>query len=68
MTTDPEDIAGMDMPCECNCGEWFDLNDGNTCDECHKIFCTECVEEPFGLCPQCFGWYDKRLQRELEEG
>lgn len=55
MITDPEDIAGMEMPCECDCGEWFDLNDGNTCGECHKVFCTECVDEPFGLCPQCFG-------------
>jgi hypothetical protein len=50
---DPEDIAAMDMPCMCDCGEWFDLNEGNTCDGCNKVFCTECVDEPFGLCPQC---------------
>lgn len=66
MTTDPEDIARMDMPCQCDCGEWFDLNKGNACVECNKVFCTECVEEPFGFCPQCLGWLDKRLQRELE--
>ena len=56
----------MDMPCVCDCGEVFDLKDGNQCDECGKIFCTECVEKPFELCPNCFGFYDKRLQRELE--
>ena len=41
------------MPCECSCGTWFDLNDGNSCGECNTIFCTECVEEPFDTCERC---------------
>jgi len=60
MTKEPEDIVGMDMPCMCVCGEWFDLNSGNTCDACNKIFCIECVEKPFGLCQQCVRWADQQ--------
>jgi hypothetical protein len=66
MTTGTENIAEMEMPCKCDCGEFFDLNDGNTCGECERVFCTECVDEPFGLCYQCAGREDKRLERELE--
>jgi hypothetical protein len=59
MATDPEDIAAMDMPCMCDCGEFFDLNDGNPCAGCNKIFCEECVEKPFGYCPSCSTDYIK---------
>ncbi len=48
-----EEIYTMDMPCECSCGKWFDLNDGNSCDSCNQVFCTDCVKEPFELCTIC---------------
>jgi len=32
----------MDMPCRCNCGNWFDLNDGHTVGD--KIVCRECKD------------------------
>lgn len=44
---DPEDIGAtqyMDAPCKCDCGRWFDLDDGYNstegvvvCNECHKL-------------------------------
>ena len=54
-TRDIADIAGMDMPCECDCGNWFDLNEGHSCGErsCHKVLCIECLPEPFDFCPNC---------------
>ena len=48
-----EEIYMMDMPCECPCGKWFDLNKGNPCDSCKQVFCTKCVEEPFENCDNC---------------
>lgn len=50
---DAEDIARMEMPCQCSCRQFFDLNDGHTCDGCYQIFCDGCIEEPFDLCPDC---------------
>jgi hypothetical protein len=41
------------QPCVCSCGEMFDLEEGNTCGTCFKIFCEDCVEEPFDLCKSC---------------
>lgn len=53
--TDAEDIAKMDMPCECDCGNWFDLQEGNPCDSCDTVSCTECIESPWDTCPRCKG-------------
>lgn len=42
-TTDPNSgfFNEDDMPCRCDCGNWFDLNDGySTCDS--KVVCEEC--------------------------
>lgn len=51
-----EEIPGMDMPCQCGCGNWFDLNDGNPCGgSCKTVFCTDCVKEPFDNCENCSG-------------
>ncbi len=41
----------MDMPCVCvNCGNLFDLNDGNPSSDRNdnKIYCSDCVKEPWG--------------------
>lgn len=53
--TEPEDIAAMEMPCQCNCGEFFNLNDGNPCGSpgCGAIMCHECIPEPWADCPAC---------------
>lgn len=54
-----EDIAGMEMPCECEtCGKWFDLNDGWSCYECNTIFCCECMD---------YG-HEKKCLRHRQEG
>lgn len=46
MEKEPTDIEEMEMPCMCDCGNWFDLNDGYTskvkknivvCPDCHHI-------------------------------
>lgn len=33
----------MEAPCRCDCGKWFDLDDGHTT-ESNKIVCGECGE------------------------
>lgn len=40
---EPNDF--MEMPCRCDCGKWFDLNDGHG-SERHpsKVICNECSE------------------------
>jgi len=48
-----ENVAFMDMPCLCDCGTWFDLNDGNPCDSCDVIQCEKCIEQPWDICPLC---------------
>lgn len=35
----------MDMPCMCDCGKWFDLNDGHNSGKSNKVICAECKEE-----------------------
>ena len=30
------------MPCMCECGEWFDLNDGYRDRDTNKVVCREC--------------------------
>ena len=53
--SESEYALSMDMPCLCGCGNWFDLNDGNSCggQGCSKVLCDECLPEPFELCPDC---------------
>lgn len=55
MCIELEDIAGMEMPCKCECGKWFDLNDGNGCGGlgCNVVMCCECIPRPWELCPRC---------------
>ena len=48
-----EDTIHMEMPCQCDCGNWFDLNDGNPCNKCDIISCEECIEQPWNTCPRC---------------
>lgn len=36
----------MEMPTPCEiCGETFDLDDGNPCHKCHKVFCPDCATD-----------------------
>jgi len=53
MTLEFEQFNEDSQPCMCGCGCWFELNDGNPCGGCKIIFCTECLEQPFDLCPNC---------------
>ena len=48
-----EDFDEDSQPCLCPCGEWFDLDEGNPCGSCKKVFCEECVDEPFEDCNYC---------------
>jgi hypothetical protein len=32
----------MEMPCLCDCGNWFDLNDGYASLKSDKVVCREC--------------------------
>jgi hypothetical protein len=34
----------MEAPCKCDCGKWFDLEDGYRSDAQGKIVCRECKE------------------------
>ena len=40
---EPNDF--MEMPCRCDCGKWFDLNDGYPSDKSNFIICKECHEK-----------------------
>ena len=35
----------MDMPCRCDCGNWFDLHDGYPERKSNKVVCKECNEK-----------------------
>lgn len=35
----------MEAPCRCDCGNWFDLDDGYRSKAKGKIVCRECHEE-----------------------
>jgi hypothetical protein len=40
---EPNDF--MEMPCRCDCGKWFDLNDGYSSEkQKNKVICGECGE------------------------
>jgi hypothetical protein len=54
--------ATMQEPSVCECGQIFDLDEGNPCSgDCHhpsasfKVYCNDCVDEPWSECPQCRG-------------
>lgn len=32
----------MDMPCLCDCGQWFDLEDGSSKRNSDKVICPNC--------------------------
>ena len=34
----------MEAPCRCDCGNWFDLEDGHRSSNSNKIVCRECAE------------------------
>ena len=50
-----------DMPCPCECGEWFDLNNGNPCHQCNKVFCTDCAD-----CHEDHGWICESCKENIE--
>ena len=42
-TADPNE---MEMPCQCRCGEWFELTEGNTTNRDNKtLICDKCFDE-----------------------
>lgn len=47
-----EDFGPDDMPCDCSCGNMFDLNDGNPCSQCKNLYCDDCCEA-WELCEGC---------------
>ena len=47
------DDGEMEEPCQCECGELFDLKDGYDCDICHEIICPECYVKHNGVCETC---------------
>ena len=53
MNDNIEEIMTYEMPCQCACGNWFDLNEGNPCSSCNLVYCTDCLEEPFDICDSC---------------
>lgn len=42
----PIETRSMEMPCLCDCGEWFDLNDGHQDKRygSNKVICHDCNE------------------------
>lgn len=32
----------MEAPCKCDCGKWFDLEDGYRSQYSNKVICAEC--------------------------
>lgn len=41
-----KDTDEMEMPCMCRCGEWFDLDEGNTSSKDNKtLICDTCYQE-----------------------
>lgn len=34
----------MEMPCMCDCGKWFDLNDGYSSKHSNEVICKECKD------------------------
>ena|SRR5687767_930758 len=46
---EPEPNEFMEMPCRCECGNWFDLNDGHRSNKGNKVICRECAEDQAAL-------------------
>lgn len=46
-------IFDMKEPCLCDCGQWFDLVEGNPCDSCNDISCMDCILVPWDTCKKC---------------
>lgn len=34
----------MECPCRCDCGKWFDLNDGYSSKHSNEVICKECKD------------------------
>lgn len=47
----------MDMPTRCTCGRIIELNDMNTCDDCRELFCSDCLDQSWGVCENCSSKY-----------
>ena len=46
--------CSIEAPVACNvCGVLFDLFDGNPCEKCKLVVCTNCLDEPYGVCEGC---------------
>ena len=35
----------MEMPCRCDCGEWFDLHDGKPSKNSNDVICKDCYKK-----------------------
>lgn len=42
-----------EAPCVCDCGEIFELDEGNGCECCGTVYCTECLPEHLTPCSKC---------------
>lgn len=48
-----KDSDQFEEPCLCDCGEWFNLQDGIPCGSCENVYCPECLKTVFGKCNMC---------------
>lgn len=48
-----EMLGEMEAPCQCDCGEWFDLDNGCASERSDKIICHDCKKAE-----------EKEIQRE----
>ena len=49
-----EQTPFMEAPCLCDCGTWFDLEDGWGCRECNKVHCPDCMDNgEKDVCDSC---------------
>jgi len=46
-------VSDNSIPAKCECGEWFDMRDGNQCSKCQAIFCDSCLHGPISECSDC---------------
>lgn len=62
----------MEMPCRCDCGNWFDLNDGYPDRNSNKVVCGDCNERNGKIRElqeryQDLEWDDKPHKREKKK-
>lgn len=56
-------VDGMEAPCRCNCGRWFDLDDGFPKKGSNDVICEVCYEEQEledeseKTCPVCKNYF-----------